>query len=350
MQYIKATDRNFFKYCGVWQTCDKENPDVMVGSWNAPYFEVVFSGKTLYLHFQKNIYLDITLDGKTEKNCMVEGKYTVNAETCGKHTLRVCNPNRTKRAYFEGISIPDGETLTAADKKPHYIEFVGDSISDNGNSFSFHIGDRLNWDFAIKARSAMALQNGRGGWRRTVSEKFDVFPYVLGMEETFFKTVCPDDFLEYANVELLYKEWCNGDFDIDFSKVDYFPDIVFIFLGTNDDLYPWMEPIEHTETFIKHYVSFVRDIKKVYGENTKICVLQALTNSGGPPDDTVRFDAIDKAFEALKENFGDTVRLINRKQIISWNIDISDDTTHPSNLGYAQLTDCIAPILKEWYE
>lgn len=348
MRFIKATDRKYFKYCGTWQNTDKTNPDMMIGSWNTSYFEITFTGKQITLHFPKRSHFDVMLDGKTEKECTGDGEFTVTAESDGPHSLRIMNGDRTRRMYFGGISVPVGETVAPAPQKPHYIEFVGDSISDNGASFSFHIGDRNGWDFAIKARSAMALQCGHGAWKKTVSEGFSVFPYILGMEETFFKTVCPDDFLGYSDITQLYREYTRGDFDIDFDAMDYKPDIVFIFLGTNDDLYPWFESSGEVEDFIEHYVSFVGDIRKVYGEQTEFCILQALTNSNDTAGNT-RYDGISRAVAALREAYPNKINFIDRDLIEAWNIDISPDGTHPSLEGYAQLTDAIAPLLKKMY-
>lgn len=347
MAFYPSTERSHYKYCGTWQNTDSSHPDTMIGSWNTSYFEVIFTGTTVTLHFSERSYFDITLDGITEKECYADSTLTLHT-TEGTHTLRLLNGDRTRRVYFNGISLPDGETLAPAPGKRHYIEFIGDSISDNGESFSFHVGDRNDWDFAIKARSAMALQCNRGSWRKTVSEGFSVFPHILGMEEVFFKTVCPDDFLGYQDINQLYTEWCRGDFDIDFDAMTYKPDIVFIFLGTNDDLYDNCRSKGYVESFVEHYVSFVSDIRRVYSDATEFCILQGLTNSNGGSDIT-RYEAIDKAAAALQQTYPGKVRFINRAMIESWQIDISPDGTHPSSLGYAQLTDVLAPLLRQMY-
>lgn len=347
MAFYPSIEREHYKYCGTWQNTDPSLPDTMIGSWNTSYFEVVFTGTVLTLHFAKRSYFDITLDGVTEKERLADSTLTLHTAE-GRHILRLLNGDRTRRVYFDGITLPDDESLAPAPRKKHYIEFVGDSISDNGESFSFHVGDRNDWDFAIKARSAMALQCERGAWRRTVSEGFSVFPHILGMEEVFFKTVCPDDFLGYEDITELYHEWCRGDFDIDFDAMTYKPDIVFIFLGTNDDLYDSCRPLGYVESFVEHYVSFVGNIRRVYGEDTEFCILQGLTNSNGGEDIT-RYEGIRRAVAALHKAYPGKIRFLDRDLIESWQIDISPDGTHPSSLGYAQLTDVLAPLLLQMY-
>lgn len=351
MVCYEAADRTAFQYCGTWQAWDPDLPHVMIGSWNTSYVELLFTGTEITLFFPKASSFTLTLDGVREprERYSVVGSLTLSAPRDGEHRLRIHNEDRTRKVWFGGAAVPDGCRIVRPAPKPHYIEFVGDSISDSSFSFSHRVGDLLGWDFSVRARSAMALQCDRGYWRGTVSEGFSVFPYIMGMEEAFFKTECPDDFCGWDDIPARYRDWCEGRFDIDFDAMDDKPDIVFIFLGTNDDLFARNVDKGYSESFVRQYRLFVEKIFRVYGADTQICILQALTNSN-EGDDTTRFEAIRRAATELMAAYPDRVRFLDSDVIAGWQVEISPDGTHPSQKGYDRLTEALAALLPTLYE
>ena len=172
------------------------------------------------------------------------------------------------------------------------------------------------------------------------------------MEDAFFKLGIPDagnpaqgseEFNDIA--ENYFTDKYNFKNEINNS-----PDIVFIFLGTNDLTTGSNE--NQVNAFVSSYKSFVANILEFYGEDTKICIMQALSTSDNKnliDKNNTRYKAIDRAAAELIELYPDNVTYIDSDTVISWNAEISSDGTHPSTEGYATLTSCVAAFLDETY-
>jgi lysophospholipase L1-like esterase len=139
-------------------------------------------------------------------------------------------------------------------------------------------------------------------------------------------------------------------YDFNFAT-GYTPDIVFIFLGTND--LSMGSNKGDAATFANTYKAFVEKIFEVYGKETKICILQALTTSSSSnlyDTSSMRHQGIERAVEMLTEEYPDNIHFINSSRIFTWGVDISSDGTHPSALGYETLTNQIANYLPKIYK
>lgn len=360
--HTDATDTALFKYCGTWQASDEENPKTMVSYWNAAYVEINFTGNAITPVFSKESTFKIKLDNAAEysKTYTVTGAITFFAEGEGEHTLKIFYNDKCKHMYFAGVSVSEGTTLSRTASRAHYIQFVGDSISDGGSSFTQQVGDVLGWDYSVTALSGIALETGYGYWRNNnglangtitpgsladlIKKNFGIDN--IGMEDAFFKlgvantAGTPKDELAYY-AENYYTEKMDNRFES-----GYTPDIVFIFLGTNDQL----GSLNDTDRFVNTYVKFVGNILAAYGEDTQICILQALTHSSLPNNENhPRYEIIRSAAETLMLTYPNNINFIDRDIITTWNVEIGSDTTHPTATGYTTLTEKISALLAEYY-
>ncbi len=335
-QTVDADNTDTIKYCGTWQATDADDPKTMVSYWNAAYAEVSFTGHSITVEFAKQTTYCVKIDDGAYSAPMTStGKVTFYAEGEGDtHTIRIYNNNRDRHMYLRSFSVEQHQTISRTPDRPHYIQFVGDSISDATTSFSHRVGDVLGWDFSVTALSGMALQTGYGYWKNNNPELFEQMGINVGMEDAFFRLGYPVD-----------ADYYDDKYKIDYSSGNA-PDIVFIFLGTNDELDPDSRP-NAKEDFVATYQRFVENIFGVYGEDTQIVILQALSTSGS--SSTFRYSCIRAAAENLINLYPDQVALIDREFIEEWNPEISSDTTHPTQAGYDTLTQEIAAYLAEYY-
>ncbi len=81
-------------------------------------------------------------------------------------------------------------------------------------------------------------------------------------------------------------------------------------------------------------------------------MMQALTTSNPnalTDESYARFTTIAAAAETLMNEYSN-VTFIDYDTVQSWNVEISDDNTHPTAKGYATLTDKIAEFLGDTYK
>lgn len=354
--FIPASDTHIFKYCGMWQATDVESPDTMVSYWNDAYVEINFTGNSITPVFSRESSFKIKMDKAEEYSAVynVKGEITLIAEGEGDHTLRIYGNNRNAHIHFAGVIIPEDEKVSRTPDRPHYIHFIGDSISDNPVSFSHRAGDILGWDFTVTALSGIALERNYGYWNigyggdaaSLIKQNFGVNN--IGMEDAFFKLGIPMQKPEISKEEFDYytSRYYTDELDYNFNT-GYTPDIVFIFLGTNDEL----TSDSDADRFTKAYLSFVERILEIYGNDTKVCILQALSHSSLPNDENhPRYTVIRTAARAIKQKYPQNITFIDRDIVKGWNVEISSDTTHPSENGYNTLTKCISEFLGELFK
>ncbi len=363
--HVDATDTALFKYCGTWQATDEEHPNTMVSYWNAAFVEIDFTGNAITVDFSRPTTFKIKMDDAAtySANYTANGAITFFAEGDGPHTLRIYSNDRNSHMYFAGAAAPAATTLSRTANKQHYIQFVGDSISDSTNSFSHRVGDVLGWDFSVTALSGIALETDKGYWKYNngftngvttpgsmadlIKKNFGID--TIGMEDAFFKLGIAQEYMTGAERELYANYYYGPQLDNQFTT-GYNPDIVFIFLGTNDEL----GSVSDTQRFTSTYLSFVENILATYGAETQICVLQALTHSSLPNNEGhARYTVIRNAANALIEAYPENVTFIDRDIITTWNAEITpppaDNYTHPTLNGYNTLTEKIAELMQEYY-
>lgn len=337
-QVVAATDTTTYKYCGTWEP----SGTAMISHWNTSYVEVDFYGTSVTPVFSKRSTFCYAVDST---NCSTqvtaEGAYTITVAEDGKHTLRIKTTGRTNNVYFAGVKTASQYLLARTAEKTHYIHFVGDSISDAGASFPYWTGDNLGWDYAVTAISGMALETGYGYWKNNNPQMYASIGVNVGMEDAFFKYGHPTDSMTGAMKERYEGYYTDASLTNNYSA-GYTPDIVFIFLGTNDQLAAETDATR----FAAAYSSFVADILKVYGEDTDIWVMQALNTK----NDAARRSCITKAVEVLQDTYGEQVQFLSGDTLDSWNVSISTDGIHPNAAGYSTLTNEIIALLREYYK
>jgi len=176
------------------------------------------------------------------------------------------------------------------------------------------------------------------------------------MEDAFFKLGIPSypsngvsDIKDDPEFEDLAQNYFTPKYDFNFATGNT-PDIVFIFLGTNDLTLD--DPMPMCDAFVESYMQFVSKILDIYGKNTKICIMQGLTGGRGEPIslDSARISSILRAAKALMHEYPDNVCYIDHETVASWGTEISEDKTHPSPKGYDTLTHEVAKYLAEHFD
>ena len=364
---IPATNTEIFKYVGMWQATDANNPTTMVSYWDSAYVEFDFTGTSATLIFSSPSTCNISIDGGTAQTYNVNGELTITASTSGRHTVRVHYGDKSAHMYFAGVRVPNGETVSRTADKPFYIQFIGDSISDASASFSHNTAALLGWDYSVIACEAVSLQADKGYWRYnngfsndggyTAGSMADLLnknfgTVSIGMEDAFFKLGIPNkNFPTAGSAEFndIAANYYTDKYDFDFNT-GYTPDIVFIFLGTND--LSGGSTQTDINNFVATYKEFVANILEAYGSDTKICAMQALSTSDSSDmynTNHPRYKAIAQAASELEAAYGNNFNFIDAATVQSWNVEISSDSTHPTTAGYKTLTSCIAKYLYSTY-
>lgn len=361
-----ATDVELFKYCGTWQATDEANPNTMVSYWDAAYVEVDFTGNAITLMFSSATAFYYRVDnGEYVYVSNVTGDYTVYANGGGVHTVRVLYNDKSRHMYFAGVKAGEDTTLTRTPDRKYYVQFIGDSISDATNSFSHNSADLIDWDYSTIACEAVSLVKDMGYWRynngfngSTLTEGSMAWHFnknfgvtSVGMEDAFFKLGIPNKMTAgSAEFNDIAANYYTEKYDFNFATGNT-PDIVFIFLGTNDLAY---SPYPAAEArFVATYKAFVAKILAAYGEDTEIVVMQALStsNSSALYDvNSSRYSAIRQAATELKALYPDNVTFLDENTLFSWGVEISPDNTHPSADGYATLSTKVAQWLEKKFK
>lgn len=338
--YIKQLPCNIslYKYCGHWQA-DEGNSNTYVSHWNTAYVEVDFTGKHVYIEFSKPSKIKVSIDGGSfTKYDNANGNMKFEAAFDGKHTIRIQNIGTFQdHVYFAGASVPKGQTLSRTADKEHYIQFIGDSISADGRSHAHNSANLLGWDYSVAAKGAMSLQSGYGYWGNGNPVMLNMLGKSVGMEDAFFKLGHPEDSMSETD-KIRYKNYFNDD-TLNFNfQTGNTPDVVFIFLGTNDGL----TKSSRREEFVQHYSDFVDKILKAYGNKPQIFIMQALSATHQE-----RYTSIDLAGKTIAEKHPTKVTFIDRNTVDSWGVEIGTDGTHPSAAGYATLAEQVSIYLNK---
>lgn len=347
IEYIKyhADDISLFKYCGHWQAEDPNTPHTLSCYWNIAYVEVDFTGDHIYIELTKPSNFKVSIDGSEYTEHSANGYYKITAASKGNHTLRIFNNVNHNNVYFGGAAVPTTEKMTRTADRAHYVQFIGDSISMDARSFPYYSGVELGWDYAVAAQGAMSLRDGVG-YLYTQASSPDVLSRIgksVGMETAFLKLGYPIESMSDERKDFYGTYFDNDAVNYNF-ETGYAPDIVFIFIGTNDGLVDH----SHVYDFKTKYAAFVDKILAMYGNETTVVMMNGVSTSGR--DTTARYDCIRAAAEECIKNHPDNIKFIDRDILETWNIEIGNDTTHPSANGYATLCTRITEYLADNFQ
>lgn len=299
-------ENDCIKYTGVWQE-DGEGSIVSYGT--VSWLDFGFGGTSFAIEAMSDGEVKLILDEKAELSVSFKGsKFFVTSP--GKHILRMRVRSRSK-IKVKGVMIQDSCDIFCVPERT-YVQFIGDSITHRLNGFAMIAPEMMKLDYSVVAHCGMSLKDGWGWYR--IPEWLDIRP---GMETNYFKLERPDESETFT------------DYNFKYGRK---PDVIVIFLGTNDYLdCPEQRDAGNIEIFAGKYTEFVGHLRKHY-PNSLIYIMKATS------DQFCRNQGIDAAFSMVKEKF-DNVKLIDSD---TWNVEISDDGTHPTDDGHRRLADGIA--------
>ena len=307
--FIPYTNENFV-FTGIWQENGK---DEIVNYKTAAFFEIGFTGETVSLVSNRDNVIEAYIDGKLVNPVPCGSRYTFKVPR-GAHLLKVAIriENHLK---LKGIDIPEEERVFAPPKRP-YLHIIGDSITQAFPGYSTVLGENWGGDYSIVAQGGMAVCDGFGWY--AIPEGMDAR---VGMETNYFQ-------LEYP-FENIHPE----DYKFEYCRQ---PEAVTVYLGTNDFLdnqTHWDNG--HLDIFYPKYAAFLQKIRAHYPK-ARIYVLNALS------DKMFRRMGIEKAYEHVCKTV-DNIYLLN---IQDWDIEVSDDGTHPTLVGYNDMGIKLAKYIR----
>lgn len=303
------TDKNIL-YVGRW---DKSDNTVFHSYWTGAYLRVNFTGKSIGIKLHSNTSLVVSIDGETPRAVVGQSGITLlNTTTLseGTHTLLVGSAGQNYEVEFEGLVL-DKNAVTYPPDKKLLIEYIGDSITAFGGSdntptvnYAWQTAELLGCDHTQISFSGLSL-----------SSEYGCLDTKIGMDSLYF------NLKNYNHIhERPVIPW----------NFSYTPDIVFIFLGTNDEcgqapeevvslnsrnmIYKIRQKFNDAEIFV------MRPFKGIY-ENVLSSAVRRLNSMG---DEKIHF--IDTTGWLSESDFS--------------------DGTHPNETGTSKIINKLVPTLK----
>ena len=267
---------NIYRACDeqirwVGRTATTPNGEVQF-DWSGTYADVVLVGSQLTMVASDSglNYFNVIVDGRQHSIIKTEGKESQRIVLFegeeGTHHIRL----QRRTEGFNGLSTicsfeAEGE-LVAEEPQPHrrHIEFVGDSLTagygtDSASGSEPYTPETQNCNLAYGCYVAryfdadynLVAHSGQGVVRNYGDEK------------------TTSDYTMLQRYGLLFDE-ADKQRPYDFANSTYTPDLVVIFLGTNDfSTQPWPS----YEQYAAGYENLIAQIRAAHGEQTPIlCV------------------------------------------------------------------------------
>ncbi len=147
-----------------------------------------------------------------------------------------------------------------------------------------------------------------------------------------------------ADMATFLEMWNSGKLDADYDSLSYTPDIFYIMLGTNDGVSKTTK-----DTFVKAYLDFAELLLALYGNDTSICVMNAI-NVYDKGTDKTRFPALDEVAKKLNGKFPGRAQSISYEQVLQIVEPMNfPDGTHPDEASHTILAEQLALILDGYY-
>lgn len=301
---------NYCKFSGIWQENDLKE---IVSYGTVASAEIGFDGNAIYIHghFDKgiNVFVD---DNNVQAEEYREG-YIIRTDK-GRHALKIQSVPGS-RIYLKGFE-PSLENVFFKTPDKKYVQFIGDSITHAYPGFTDRCAKILNADYSCVATCGMSLVDGWGWYQ--IPDWLTIRP---GMESMFFKLENVNETKNYTDYKF---EYCRQ------------PDVILIFLGTNDYINNESEKESgNYEKFANHYLSFVKNLRAHYNDS-KIVIMGPVSGS------VYRKEATEQAVGLIKSK----LKNIYFMKTDAWDIDICSDKTHPTDLGYKQISKKAACFLE----
>ena len=302
--------------------------------WSGVYFRVRFNGPSLAMKCSDskntwfNLWVDKEMSPVADRTFPVAAKDTVIvlAEGLGKGEHEVILQKRTEgeQGRFTVHSfLTEGEILQADGRKERHIEFIGDSYtcgygteSDNRDDPFLAETENCNLTYAaicsryFGADFNLVSHSGQG-----IARNYDNFGPGYHM---------PHRYMQLFNTE---KEplW-------EPSMGAHIPDVVVIYLGTND-FSTSQQPNE--EYFRNNYIDLLQSIRKNYGEQTPILCMAS-------PANPYLYDYIRSAVVASG------LKNVAYMAVSNFAHNHEDDlgaSWHPNYQGHIKVASCMIPYI-----
>lgn len=310
-KFIKPTNQNI-EYVGRW---DKSNSEIYHSYWGGAYFDVKFFGNQLELKLVVPVDIYVKLDNDKEVLYPAASgviKVTPSNLGTGIHTIRVIAKFQNDEIQLAGLFINDEGELLEPEKRTHWVEFIGDSITSgdqtskgNSSAYPWLCGEDLKVNHTQISYCGIPLVNGNYYTYQGAPQ--------IGMESAYFNLMQPN---HQPN-----KDW-------DFTQ--YTPDVIVTNLGTNDI---WLNV--SASNFQSKYSAFIQKLTNQFPK-AKILVMI-------PFSKVYQEEIKDMVVTGYSTN--NNIKVIETENWLS----LTDfaDGSHPNDNGHAIIAYKLSRIIKD---
>ena len=302
--------------------------------WSGVYFRVKFNGPYLAMKCSDtqncwfNLWVDKEMAPQADRKFMVGAKDTlvVLAEGLGKGEHEIILQKRTEgeQGRFTVHSfISEGEILQADGRKERHIEFIGDSYTcgygtESGDKNDPFLAETENCNLTYAAICSryfgadfnLCSHSGQG-----IARNYDNYGAGYHMPHRYTQ-------LFNTSKEPLW----------DADKAAYTPDVVVIYLGTND-FSTSQQPSELS--FRNNYITLLQSIKANYGPETPILCMAS-------PADPYLFDYVRNA--VVISGLKNVAYMAVSNQAHNYEDDLGA-SWHPNYQGHIKVASCMIPYI-----
>lgn len=272
---------------------------------------------------------------------MAEKSYTVlHCDVQGEYTVKILKLSETAMSTV-GIKCieTDPETeVMPSEKKDHFIEFIGDSITcgygvddevaehpfstkteDVTKAYAYMTAGLLGADYSMVSISGYGIMSGytAEGTTKISAETIPQYYDKLGFSYGRYRKLSPED--------------------INWNFSDYIPDLIVVNLGTNDDSYT-LTYADRQKEFRTAYVEFLKDIRHYNPDARILCTLGIMGDRLYPH--------VEKAVEAYTSETQDT-----NISVMKFDLQEAEDgyaaDWHPTETTHCKAAKKLAGHIKE---
>lgn len=333
---------------GEMKLFDNKTPEISYfGRWidgytgfGASYIRVRFTGTKIGAVLKSpNIWWRAFIDNELERKFTANGELLLaqNLED-REHEIFLTRSSEGQAgiSYFGGFLVEDNAKLITSPKKPHTLEFIGDSITagamndgvydgtnyddvgDNNASYGPVLARMLNAEYSVIAKSGQGVAiNYAENPPFTMPHAADLYNWA------FFY----DSFNEKNII------WNNTDFPIDATFVAY---------GTNDFTTPYQKPSE--EDFKYNYEKIIKNIREKNGNIPIICIHIPFAKNA-----PFAAKYISETVMRIKNQGDKNIYYIeiNEKKPLLEPSDFVDGQVHPTKEGSKKVAEFLFPRVKK---